>query len=534
MTGQIRAILWAQFRTARNHLPRTTWGAALLWLLSLVWYGMFAGIALALATGLPQVRAANLLSVVSAILLGLLAFWQIFPLMTLNSGWSLDVRRLLVYPISDRTLFAVETLLRITSALESLILLAGMIIGLESHPGVPKLAPWFLLFYVPLNLFLSLAIRESLLRLLGRRRFKELFAIVFLCIVLLPSLLANTSLGTRLTPLAAKLAARSGTPWFELSSLALGHLSWLALILLPLWILAAYWFSLWQFTNGLGRDRSAFEASAAPLTAPGRQSLTAPLFNTITALFSDPTAALIEKEFRILLRSPRFRVLFGMACVFSVIVFLPFSSGRLSSHALSQNYLPAVSAYGLVLLGEALLWNAFGFDRKAAQLYFVAPVPLSTVVRAKNAVAVVFVLLMTLLISGVGLLFRQHVTLLSTVGSIALTAVLTVFFLAFGNLTSVLLPRPVDPNQTMRKQSSGQLSLWFLLVLVVLAVPVGLAFAARWAFDSEWAFFTVLGVDFLIGVIVYYVATESAIVRAEHNRERMLDALAKGADPIES
>jgi ABC-2 type transport system permease protein len=117
---------------------------------------------------------------------------------------------------------------------------------------------------------------------------------------------------------------------------------------------------------------------------------------------------------------------------------------------------------------------------------------------------------------------------------VSLTLVLAVFFLAFGNLTSVLLPKPIDPNQAMRRQTSGQVSLWFLLAIVVLAVPVGLAFAARWAFDSEWAFFAVMGVDLVIAAALYHVATESAIARAERDRERILDALGKGADVIAS
>jgi ABC-2 type transport system permease protein len=535
MSGQVQAILWAQFRTVRNYLPRTSLGAALVWLLGAAWYGLFVAIAAGLAASLPHIPLKDLPRSVGLILFFLLLFWQIFPLMTLSSGWSLDVRRLLVYPIRERTLFAIEVLLRITTAPETLIMLAGIIVGLMRHPHVPALCPLFLLLYLPFNLFLSLAIRETLLRFFQRRRFKELFAVFFLAIMLSPTLLANTSLGRRLAPVAFRLASSGGTPWFEVSSLSLGRFSFLSIAIFLLWTLAAYLFAARQFANGLRQDRSGFGAS---IPRKKKNQATAPkkevFFGSIGYLFRDPTAALIEKEFRTLLRSPRFRVMFGMACVFSVIVFLPFTSGRLASQGMAQNYLPAVSTYGLVLLGEVLLWNAFGFDRKAAQLYFVAPIRFSTVLRAKNTVAVVLILLMSVLITAVGFLFRLRVTLVSMLASLALTAVLAVFFLAFGNLTSVLLPRPIDPNQAMRKQNSGQTSLWFLLALVVLAVPIGLAFAARWAFNAEWAFFAVLAVDFVIALVVYHVATESAIARAERDRERILDALGKGADPIES
>lgn len=534
MRDQVQAILWAQFRTVRNYLPRTSLGAALVWLLGAAWYGLFAAISIGLAAGLPHVPSDQLLRTVALILFFLLLFWQIFPLMTLNSGWSLDLRRLLVYPIRERTLFAIEVLLRVTTALETLILIAGIMIGLARHPRIPAWCPLFLLLYLPFNLFLALAIRETLLGVFRRRRFKELFAIFFLVVVLSPTLIANTSLGSRLAPVVFKMAVNAAAPWFEVASLAIGRVSFSSFGLIVLWTFAAYLFAARQFANGLRHDRSGFDAGLRLSTRrdlrPRRDVISA----WIDRLFRDPTAALIEKEFRTLLRSPRFRVLFGMACVFSVIVFLPFASGRLASRGMSQNYLPVVSSYGLVLLGEVLLWNAFGFDRKAAQLYFVAPVPFSAVLRAKNIVAMILILFMSVLIAIVGLLFQLRVTPVSMAASVSLTLVLAVFFLAFGNLTSVLLPRPIDPNQAMRRQNSGQVSLWFLLAVAILAVPVGLAFAARWAFNSEWAFFAVLAVDLVIAGVVYSVATESAIARAGRDRERILDALGKGADVIAS
>ena len=45
MFEQIRAIAWAQFRTTRNHLPRTNVGSILLGLLSLLWYGLYVALA---------------------------------------------------------------------------------------------------------------------------------------------------------------------------------------------------------------------------------------------------------------------------------------------------------------------------------------------------------------------------------------------------------------------------------------------------------------------------------------------------------
>ena len=52
-----------------------------------------------------------------------------------------------------------------------------------------------------------------------------------------------------------------------------------------------------------------------------------------------------------------------------------------------------VSVYSLLLLSEACFWNSFGFDRSAAQIYFLAPVPFSRVLIGKNLSALFFIVL---------------------------------------------------------------------------------------------------------------------------------------------
>ena len=46
-----------------------------------------------------------------------------------------------------------------------------------------------------------------------------------------------------------------------------------------------------------------------------------------------------------------------------------------------------LGAYALLLLGDVAFWNVFGFDRSAAQAYFIAPVRLSSVLVSKNLAA---------------------------------------------------------------------------------------------------------------------------------------------------
>jgi len=130
MNEQIRAILWAQFRTIRNYLPRTGWGTILTALLSAMWYGVFVSIAVSIGLAIPDVPVATLELLFPIGLLAVLLFWQIFPVMTLSSGWSLELSKLLVYPIRQGALFGVEVLLRLTTAPEMIIVLLGALVGL--------------------------------------------------------------------------------------------------------------------------------------------------------------------------------------------------------------------------------------------------------------------------------------------------------------------------------------------------------------------------------------------------------------------
>src|SRR5271157_1521823 len=186
MSAQIRAIVWAQFRTIRNYLPRTSWGAILLTLLSLLWYGLFIGLGGALAAVLPKAPVSMLQQFLPGGLLGLLIFWQVFPLMTLSSGWSLELNKLLVYPIHPRTLFVVEVVLRLTTAPEAVFVLLGAIIGLQRHPAAHGIWPLALLLFLPFNLLLSLAVREWILRLFKRKRLREVVVLVIVLISVLP------------------------------------------------------------------------------------------------------------------------------------------------------------------------------------------------------------------------------------------------------------------------------------------------------------------------------------------------------------
>lgn len=528
---QILAIAWAQFRITRNHLPRTGLGAVLMWLVAALWYGLFAGLGVFLAVALPHAPLSVLHEWLPAGLLGVFLYWQTIPLVTLSGGWALQLNKLQIYPIPAAALFGIETLLRVTASPEAIMVLVGAIVGLLRHPGIVAGAPLWLLLFIPLNLFLQLAVRDFVTFAFDRSRFRELLTILVISIGVLPQLALRSGLGHKLQPYFLLIARRPITPWRETASLGLGDLSLSNVLLMAFWTALSFVWARYQFQRGLVREDSF--RSVAPLSASGTGRTGLPLRLAFLArLFRDPMANLLQKEFRSLVRMPRFRVVFGMACVFGVIVFIPMTLGHRDSTFIKNSFLPMVNLYGLLMLSDLLLLNVFGLDRRAAQLFFVAPVSLRAVLRAKNAVALCFIALQTAVVLLFVLLFRVPVDLFGITSGVAVSAVVAVFLLSAGNLLSVSAPRAIDPSSTLKRQAGAKTQLWILLCSVGAAVLVAFPFLARWAFQRDWTFFAVLMLEFVIGLIVYRIALDSAVERGLQHREQMVEALSKGPSPV--
>jgi len=192
------------------------------------------------------------------------------------------------------------------------------------------------------------------------------------------------------------------------------------------------------------------------------------------------------------------------------------------------------AAYTLLMMGEICLWNLFGFDRGAAQMYFVAPVPFTRVLIAKNLNALLWVGVGQATTTLLCIAFRFPVTPKLVLDSAAVTAVVLIYLVSAGNYMSVSNPRPADPESAMRSRSAGGVQVLLMFLLPLVFIPAALAYFARWAFGSELAFFGVLGVMGAIGAMVYWVALDSTAEYADKHREAIVTALAAGQGPISS
>src|SRR5206468_875721 len=148
-----------------------------------------------------------------AALFGVFLFWQTVPLITLSTGASLHLNKVQIYPVPPGSLFGIEVLLRATGSPEMILLLLGALAGLLRNPFVSPITAMCLLFFLPINLFFSLAIRETILHSFERNRFRELFALLIISIGITPQLLLRSRFGAQAAAQFLRIGALSFTPW---------------------------------------------------------------------------------------------------------------------------------------------------------------------------------------------------------------------------------------------------------------------------------------------------------------------------------
>ena len=459
-------------------------------------------------------------------------YWQVVPVLLSATGASLDLQKLKPYPIPVRDLFGIEVLLRATAAVEMLMLLTGAAVGSAFNPKLPWYTPVAFLPFVLFNLFLAVGLRDLLNMLLRHRRFREISVLLLVCVSALPTILAShPEVGSRFRFLFSGTSSPAW-PWTATANLFAGSQVALPLAALALWILGAVSFSALQYWRTFQSDQEFAPSSGFRTTGEG--GVLERLFRWPSLVFADPIAVLVEKEIRFLARSPRFRLVFLMGFTFGLVIWLPIAAGRtgMSKSFLGSNYLTVVSVYALLLLSEVCFWNSFGFDRSAAQIYFLAPVRFSRVLIAKNLTAAFFVSLEVGAITLVCALAGMPVTPGRMLEAYSVAAVVGLFLLGAGNLLSIQNARGVNPDTSFRSGAPSRIQAMLMIIYPITFLPVALAYLARYAFENQIAFFGVLLFDAVAGAVLYKVALDSAVGASERKREEMIAALSEGEGPI--
>ena len=532
----IAAILRAQFLVMRRTLGT---GVAPSIIGGVVWYGLWTVASAAAFSYMAATPASGLMRILTLLLAGVCVYWQLMPVISASMGSSLDLRKLLAYPIPAARLFHVEILLRLASGAEMLLVLIATGIGLSVNRATHNVAAiaGSLVVFILFNLLLASGLRSLLERLLMRRKIRELMVLLTALLWVLPRFVMSTGVRPKFAGRALPAVLATGLPWGAAAHAALGLLPGAAWCSLGGWVLAAAWFGRAQFGRSLRFDAAA--AQAAPRVAEG-VSFGDRWFRMPSRVLPDPLAAMVEKELRTLSRAPTFRNLFFMGFTFGLLVWLPMVIGRSAANEhhdsfMASHFLTIVSVYALTLLGQVTYWNCFAFDRSAAAFWFVAPQPISTVLIAKNIASQLPVYLEIAILTAISLALRLVTEWGQVVEAFGVVATCSIYMLAMGNVTSLEYPRGINPERVAQGGGgAGRFQSLMLIFYPLALLPVALAFLARYAFDSEMVFRAALLIAALAGAVIYKFSLASAVATADRRRETILQTLAAGDGPVVS
>jgi ABC-2 type transport system permease protein len=532
-SGQLQiilAILRAQWLSMRLRVGTRRAGALFGAITSFFFYGIWGLIALGLA-GFFSSRdnAGNFLPLLSSGLLFVMLYWQLAPVISAGFGASLELRKLLAYPIEHGTLFAVEVLLRLSTCAEMLILLAGASIGLMRNPLYgASAAPLILagaLTFSATNLLLSAGVRQVMERLFMRTRMREAMMLLVFIAAILPQLFLFMKI--RKSTLLSVAPQHLVWPWVAAASVMLRSRVLPAGVLMLCYLGIAWWFGRRQFERGIRHDGAALKKPEREARIGG---LAETIFRLPGRLLPDPLGAMVEKELRTLARIPRFRMVYGMSCVFGIVLYLPALRNPHPHSFMIENSLPFMALYGLLMLGPISYWNAFGFDRSAVEGYFSWPVLFRDALLSKNITVVMLLIPQIMMVSLVGKAGRMPISAGKFVETLAVMLIASLYWFAMGNIWSVRMPRAMDPEKM--NQMAGKMQALGIWAAPFLLLPIGLAYWARAVFGNELIFAGVLAIAAAVGGVFYKVGLDSAVSASGSKREAMLMQLSKSDGPL--
>ena len=530
----IYAILRAQLLSMRLRVGARRGGTIFSVVTGLLFYGFWSFFAFGVFLYFDDpANAPNFLTALSSGLLFVMLYWQLAPVITAGFGASLELRKLLIYPIPHGKLFTVEVLLRLTNCAEMPILLAGAAAGLLRNPLYGPAAKILVLsgalIFAATNILLSAGIRQLVERLFSRPRIREAMMLLFVSVAFLPQVLLF--MNVRKAALFRLVPVHPLWPWAAVARLMLRDNPALAAALSLLYLGLAYSFGRWQFERSIRYDSGSKPVAPTILSSAGPAGLTERLFRFPSRILPDPLAALVEKELRTFARIPRFRLVYAMSCIFGIVLYLPaLRNPHVSPSFFIRNALPIMALYGLMMLGPISYWNAFGFDRSAAEGYFSWPIHFRDVLMAKNITVAFLLIPQIVLIALVGRAAHLPASFWKFLEAMVVMLVASLYWFSMGNICSVRMPRAMDPGKMNQMANKIQaLSIWTAPLLLL---PIGLAYWARAVFENEIVFSGVLLIAAIVGGIFYRVGLDSAVETAVRTRESMLMQLSRADGPL--
>lgn len=503
MLGRVLAISRLRVRIALHSMRSgsglfNTIGAVLMALI-----GLALSIGMAVGFGVMTFFAARsadpgTLQVTYLVVFFACALFGLFmPLLFAASGEGLDLRRLLVFPLSRGQLFTIslgsaflgtEHLFYYPGLLA--ITLTGILLPGRAVLGGLAIVAAFTVFVV----VWSHAILLLLQGMMRRRRAREVVGILLFLVIILaslaPTLLAERAEGGtpdqrarleralesafavgRLLPPAIAADGLRALHGGEVSG-GLRSLGWLLAWILPGALAGHFVFTRHILGEG-GSGRASVAARAGVAAGSTRRETGFDV--TDLPVLSRGVLGMAAKELRYLLRSVVGKFNLLMTVVLVLIVVFIFAEA-LPEEAIFGVEPDTFALFGMLaymtLLSNNFIHNAFAWEGSGFKLYLYGPLPLEEVLMGKNLGVWTFTAVCGLLAVLTWSVFKGIPDPLTLVSSLLTFACCVVGFTAVGNFNSILFPVPRD-SSSMMNSPSGAAILLSLVTLVAFASLIG-------------------------------------------------------------
>jgi ABC-2 type transport system permease protein len=476
----------------------------------------------------------------AALLWPILFFWQVFPVMATAFTNNPNSGELLRFPLNYSSYFLIRLAYGFfdpASALGSVALL-GVLAGVTA--ARPLLFPWTLLVLFTFGLF-NLVLMQTIFawleRWLAQRRTREIMGVLFILTMLSFQLIGPTMehLGRGPHPQlsqAAQVASQVQAvlpPGIAANAIAqTSHaqiLTGFASLLVLATLTVAIGCLLHIRLRAQFRGENLSEVAARPIVvqAQGLQ------VGWNLPGFSQPVAAVFEKEIRYLARSGPMLLTLVMPIFMLLIIRLgPMNPMR------QQNYLnrapdmafPGAAAYAILVLTN-LVFNSFGGDAAGVQFFYASPVKFRQIMLAKNLThASILVANTALAWIAVSYLYgTPHLAVsIATVAGLLFAAPLN---FAAGNLISIYSPKKRD-FASFGRQNVSQTTVLASFGVQIVIVALGVAaFTIARLYQNLWIAVLIFLVLAAISIPIYLVVLQRIDGIALKRRETLLAELCR-------
>lgn len=560
----LAAMRWQMFR---NSL-RTTSGAFELGARTvsyLVYSGIGFGMSVGLGVGAFAITSHGNTRFLPFLFWAVFSVWQFLPIVLASFQEQFDLGILLRFPLGFPSyfilyiVFGLIDISTITGGLCSLGIWVGTSIA---QPSLSFITACALLVFAGFNILLVRAVFAWIDRWLAQRRTREIVGALFLVFILSLQLL-NPALrqGRHSGPSARseriadqRRAFEEMRPWFRrlnavqrwlppglaaqgVTEAAAGageasfdSLALVAMYALSAGVLLAVRLSSEYAGESLGQaparkvDAPKRSLSGQPAAPSGRADTDRAAPSALPGV-SGPVAAVIEKEFRALIRTLPLIYAVGAPLFLMVIFAGAFNSMRPGGHAFPLA-LPACLVYALLGFTQ-LFYNSLGAEGAGMQLYFLSPTPIRTVMLAKNLFhSLLFGL--TGLIAGILAVLRVGAPPAAVIAA-SLTWLLFALpcNLAAGNFFSLTMAYRVNPGRIMKQRGSQANNLISVMVQLGVIGIGALVFWLCWAFDNQWLAVPIFLLLAIAAVLLWRFSLSHADTLANQHKERLIETLVK-------